>query len=196
MRERKTWIRYIPLLSGILCAYIILLQQEGKNVSIAEWVAIGVACIGVVGTLLATLLQLRRDGKTIDGINGATSSIHKEVSVTGKQVDIIQSGVSVMTESVGIIRDRTGKIDAIASEVTNFSRMRAEASASGVRSDVLLASMSAVFEENKNLQSQLREKNMQIWQLQKENNELKERVALLSKDKTPTRSWEMDEPSL
>ena len=40
---------------------------------IAEWIAIGVALIGVVGTLIGAFMQLKRDGKTIDKIAEHTS---------------------------------------------------------------------------------------------------------------------------
>ena len=85
--ERRTGVAgytYLPIVICTAAAYCILFG--GNRMDTAEWIAIVVALIGVVGALMVNCYQLRRDGKTIEGIDSNTSEIHPTVKNINKRV--------------------------------------------------------------------------------------------------------------
>ncbi len=158
------WYTLAPIVVCIILAYCILLG--GDSMPTEGWVSILVAIIGVIGTLIVTFIQLKRDGKTIGSIHTTTAGIDKTVAAVGVRAETIQVGVTTMGEKVAVIKEQTGKIDSIAKEIEILSRLRSETSNSGVRPDILLASMTTVFEENARLNTQLQDRNKEIRQLQ------------------------------
>ena len=78
--ERRTGVAgytYLPIVICTAAAYCILLG--GNYMNIAEWIAIVGSLIGVAGALVINYFQLRRDGKTIDGISSNTEKTYEVI---------------------------------------------------------------------------------------------------------------------
>lgn len=107
-------------------------------------VSIVVALIAVLGTHCSEMKQLKRDGKTIDKISSDTTDMKPKVDATN-------ANVNSMVKDITKIEERTIKIDAIATEVEVFKRMKNDASGASIKPEVLLAHISAILEENADL---------------------------------------------
>lgn len=173
----------IPAVIGCTVAFCVLTLEEGENtMGTAQWVAIAVAGFGVLGTLIVTFIQLKRDGKTIDQINTTSNSINLATTVTKEKAEKIPE----ISAAVNSIVARNDKIDALAKEMEFQKRLKDEYS-NGFNRDHLMAEMNAVFENNASLHAQLRESKkqieldrVQIFQLNKQLEEKDQQIYKLS----------------
>lgn len=173
----------MPAVIGCAIAFCVLALNEGGNtMNIAQWVAIAVAGFGVLGTLIVTFIQLKRDGKTIDQINATSNSINLATTITKEKAEKIPD----ISAAVNSIVARNDKIDALAKEMEFQKRLKDEYS-NGFNRDHLMAGMSAVFEDNASLHAQLRESKkqieldrVQIFQLNKQLEEKDQQIYKLS----------------
>ena len=146
---------------SLLCIAIICFRSvlaEGLlAMNVGDWITIGGIVIGLIGVILGVTIPLRRDGKTID----ETKSIAADIQPTINNIDYRT-------------KKHTEKIDFIATEMEIFKRMKSEAGGNGIQPEVLIASMSSVFEENAQLRKQYQNAKLQIRKLSLENKQLKD----------------------
>lgn len=179
--ERRTGVAgytYLPIVICTAAAYCILFG--GNRMDTAEWITIVVALIGVVGALLVNYYQLRRDGKTIDGISSNTSEIHPTVkninNNTEKTKEVILESIAPLLSK---IEERNSKIDSIAAEVEYQKRLKSDFSTSASGKEVLIAGIQTVFEENARLNLQHKSDEEKIKALTSENRSLTRQVKRL-----------------
>lgn len=166
-----------PLLICILLAYGIL--YGGINMNIAGWISIVVAIIGVVGALLASLLQLKRDGKTIDKLDGRAEQLPAIAENAKKSVSVLAEQLKPQVDQIS---ERNKKIDFIAGELEYQKRLNERVS-SGVDSrDAILESIKKLYEENARLSAALQSEKEKNYALSIENEKLKSSFAKYKKD--------------
>lgn len=163
-RAGVAWYTYLPIVICTAAAYCILLG--GNRMNIAEWIAIVGSLIGVAGALVINYFQLRRDGKTIDGIS----------SNTEKTYEVILKSITPLLSK---IEERNSKIDSIAAEVEYQKRLKSDFSTSASGKEVLIAGIQTVFEENARLNLQHKSDEEKIAALSSENRSLTRQVKRL-----------------
>ena len=163
-RAGVAWYTYLPIVICTAAAYCILLG--GNHMNIAEWIAIVGSLIGVAGALVINYFQLRRDGKTIDGIS----------SNTKKTYEVIFESITPLLSK---IEERNSKIDSIAAEVEYQKRLKSDFSTSASGKEVLIAGIQTVFEENARLNLQHKSDEEKIAALISENRSLTRQVKRL-----------------
>lgn len=139
--------------------------QELVYTIISAAAVIAAPVIAGIVTLIVQSKQLKRDGRIIDSISSDTTDMMPKV-------ENINSSVNCMVKDVIRIEERNSKIDAIATEIEVFKRLKSEAGGSSVKPEILLATISSVLEENANLRQQHQEDQQKILTLSIENNRL------------------------
>lgn len=199
------WYIFIPTIIGTAAAYYILFG--GKNMDLGGWIAVVVALIGVIGTLIVEFLQLKRDGKTIDGINATANNTDKTTSMMQQAIQGIENTtskthekiISSVSENIDSIRARNDKIDFIVKEFEYHKRIKNEFSEGASGRDIILAGITAVYEENARLNNQHRDDREALMDLLRKNAELQVTIGKLSQQvedlkKAQTKSSEVEHP--
>lgn len=173
----RTWYIYIPVVSAGVSSLLFWLiylwgayfmgYRELITAIIAATATLLAAIVGGIISLIVQGRQLKRDGKTIDETKVAVTDIKPKVDNTNLVVNDVE-------KSVSRIEERSSKIDFIATEMEVYKRMKSEAGGNGIQPDVLIASMSSVFEENARLRKQYQNARLQIRKLSLENEQLKD----------------------
>lgn len=169
--------------SAIIC-FRNVLAEVLINMGIGDWITIVGIIIGFIGVILGVTIPLRRDGKTIDSISADTTDMKPKVGN-------INSVVNDIVKDIVKIEERNSKIDAIATEIEVFKRLKSETTGNSVKPEVLLASISSVLDENAQLRRQHQEDQRQILTLSTENNKLRfrnQQLEITLKQQTPTSS--------
>lgn len=168
----------------IICtisSYLILFG--GTEMDAKGWISLVVAVIGVCGSVIMALLQLKRDGKNIDRIDSCTSEMKPTVQsihrVTEKTQDFLRDSIR---PSLGAIQQKADKIDSIADGFREFKRLEAYYSDGLVCRDVLLSQMSAVFAENTRLNEKSKGLDAENQALKYENRTLKDRIQICEEE--------------
>lgn len=88
MREKSnSIITFFPLSVGLVLSFLILWRN--RTMGETGWIPILVAVTGVLGALIVAILQLKRDGKTIDSISGHTADMKPRVeNIQTEAIDI------------------------------------------------------------------------------------------------------------
>ena len=192
MKESNcTPLAFIPLWAGVGCALSVLCG--GENISSGH-IAILVAIIGVIGTLIVTFLQLKRDGETINSIGSNTTDMKPRVENIEKDVEKAKDTlIESVKPSLKDISDRNEKIDQIYKEIEYHKRLQQELSENALGHDSLLAGINAVYAENARLNQSYRVAKETIIRLTNENSKLKKRVDYLERLQKPehgrTQQW-------
>lgn len=156
----------------VITALMIVLGGDGMNTT--AWISLVVAIIGVLGAILTAVLQLKRDGKSIDRIDAATAEIKPSVQsiqkTTEKTQDILRDSIK---PSLTAIQQRTDRIDYIADGFKEFKRLEAYYSGGLVNREILLGQIGAVFTENTRLNEKCKELEREKQVLVDENRALK-----------------------
>ncbi len=189
-KNESAWIVYMPIIICLLAAYSVLFCAHGeeKYMTVAEWVAIAVGLIGVVGTLIVALLQLKRDGKTIDSISSTTTGIDKDTAIVKVEVQTISTNVSSILPNINTLTASTSKLDFIAQEFEYQKRIKQEFSENAGGRDFLLAGISSIYEENARLAQLHREDQETVVKLVAQVGNLSRRVTQLEKELQDARS--------
>lgn len=138
-----------------------------------EWVTIVGSLIGVAGAIVINYFQLRRDGKTIDGISSNTSEIRPTVKNINNNTEKTNKVIfESITPLLSKIEERNSKIDSIAAEVEYQKRLKSDFSTSASGKEVLIAGIQTVFEENARLNLQHKSDEEKIATLLLENSSL------------------------
>ena len=186
-KHRNLWIAGLPVWIGTIIALLMIWRRS--NMTPIEWSAVLVALISGVITLIMTLLQLKRDGKTIDNISTTTSNTDTTTSVMKPMVERIDAQVcqthhtliSTVSHDIAAIGERNSKIDFIHKELEYQQRLNREFSENAVGRDSLLAGINAVYAENARLNQLHRGDQETIIRLIAENGKLQTKVEQLEK---------------
>lgn len=73
----QIWQLWLP--AWIYAGIIFFLSWRDVHMSMEQWIGLIVALLTIAGTLIATFWQLKRDGKTIDGISSDTTQVKSDV---------------------------------------------------------------------------------------------------------------------
>ena len=146
---------------------------------VSGWISIIVAIIGVVGVLIASLLQLKRDGKTIDKLDGRTEHIPAIADNTKKSVEMLTERIAPQIDQVST---RNDKIDLIASEIEYQKRLNDRVSTGVDSRDVILESIKKLYMENAQLSTALQAEKEKNYTLSIENEKLKASLSECEKD--------------
>ena len=140
----------MPLAFSAVAVFWLALKEDNMNVS--DWLAIVVALIGVIGALIANLIQLKRDGKTITNIDSTTSEAKTQIKSidenTKKVRDVI---VEEIRPEVKQISSANSKLDYITGEIEYQRRIKSDVSSAVNDSAYLIAGINKVYEENARL---------------------------------------------
>ncbi len=161
--------------SIVVCLISALVIVSGGNgMDTTGWISLTVAVIGVLGAIVVAVLQLKRDGKSIDRIDSATAEIKPSVQsiqkTTEKTQDILRDSI---TPSLTAIQQRTDRIDYIADGFKEFKRLEAYYSSGLVNREILLGQIGAVFTENTRLNETCKQLERDNQVLMDENRALK-----------------------
>lgn len=169
----------MPLIISVSSALWLVLTEETMDAS--NWIAILVAIIGVIGSLIATFIQLRHDGKTISKIDSTASETKPQIKAieerTKKVRDVI---VEEIRPEVKQLSSANHKLDYITREIDYQKRIKADIGSAVNDSAYLIAGINKVYEENARLSRECAAQNERVRiltveksNLIKENRELK-----------------------
>lgn len=141
------------------------------------WISLAVAVIGGTIPLITTFIQLKRDGKTIDAISLNTAKIEPTVmdikEDTTKTKNVVVDELKPVLNEIG---KRNEKIDFLATELAYQNRLKNSFTENVTSRDVMLAGITAVYEENARLSEQHRNDQEKIISLTVERNNLKRKL--------------------
>lgn len=170
----------------VIVIYIVSAQMilfGGIEMDTTGWISLAVAAIGVCGSVLLVLFQLKRDGKSIDRIDSCTSEMKPTVQnvekIVEKTQDLVRDSIRPSLEAV---QQQTEKITVIADGFREFKRLEGYFSNGLVRQDVLLSQIGAVFAENARLNERAQALEAENRALKNENQELKDKLRSLEKE--------------
>ena len=173
-RSKYIPLAFIPLWLGAGCGLSILYGGEYMN---SGQIAILVAIIGVIGTLVVAYLQLRRDGNTINSIGSDTTNMKPRVENIEKNVEKTKDAlIESVKPSLKDIVERNEKIDEIYKEIEYHQRLKQEFSENAFGRDNLLAGINTIYAENARLNQLHHADQEQIIRLINENGKLKEKI--------------------
>lgn len=155
----------------------------GIKMDAKGWISLAVAVIGVCGSVLLVLLQLKRDGKSIDRIDSCTSEMKPTVQnvekIAEKTQDLVRDSIR---PSLDAVQQQAEKITVIADGFREFKRLESYFSNGLVRQDVLLSQIGAIFTENARLNERAQALAAENRALKNENQELKDKLRSLEKE--------------
>ena len=164
---------YVPILVSTVLGLSLLYSKDDHNMQIAEWIAIGVALIGVVGTLIGAFMQLKRDGKTIDKIAEHTShSSYIEENTKECKKELIEQVRPCLDKIVS----RNEDIQFVAEELRYQKRIKDSFSGGVADRDVVLQNIQSLYEHNAILNEALKSERQKNAILSIENQKLKQQL--------------------
>lgn len=147
----------------------------------SQWITLIVGLLTIAGTLIAAHWQLRRDGKSIDGISSDTSQMKPKV-------ENIEDIAKAQAKDIGLL----------VSDLDHRKRLEAEFPQGMSGRDLISIGSNRMIEENAQLNRQYQELNLlylkaqnSVNELQAENAQLRSQIselkAELEKEQTPNR---------
>ena len=183
--RQKLWLWLPTTLSLFYLWGLIVMEFDLISAIIGGAVTLVVSVLTLFGVQLSESRQLKRDSESIKETKNIAADT--KLTVTG-----LNASVEAIKPSISQIDDRTKKIDSIATEIAIFRELR-NGTSGGVRPEVMLASMSAVFEENAMLKNQVKEAQNRVLDLTEENQRLNAKVHQLEGKLRASRSHGRDE---
>lgn len=169
-------ISSIIIMFGCIIAEIILFTG-GKNMDVAQWVAIAIAIFGVAGGIWTQIVQFKKDAQRIDNVNKTSSEVLKDTTGFKPQIESTYKNVSEMRDKM--LRDEASINNALSgvSELVEAKRIeeriKAEASQSVCSPEILTAEIKLLFETNAEIASENAMLKKENKMLQHENKILK-----------------------
>ena len=174
MREKSnSIITFFPLSVGLVLSFLILWRN--RTMGETGWIPILVAVTGVLGALIVAILQLKRDGKTIDSISGHTADMKPRVENIQTEAIDIRKKVSEKilpqlndiskqdAELKGLVEgDISSSLKVLTNEVEYQRRLKQELSPQLESRDRMVARIDLIFQENARLELELREKEKEL----------------------------------
>ena len=162
--------RYI-MLWCIAVAYGLLLYSGsgGDYMGIAEWVAIGVALLGVAGGIWMQVVQFKKDAQRIESVNKTSGEVKNDT--TEMKPILIQTSENVKEMSHGFLERKTkidetmGRIEKLAAAKEVDDAIRQRVSSSIDNPQYIQNAVKLVYEKNAELErekSELINEKMQL----------------------------------
>lgn len=155
----------LPLWIGCIVSLIIL--GVDNNMGTGAVISICVAIIGVIGSLIVAIFQLKRDGKTIDIINNNTKNTENIYDNTKNTEKML---IGEIKPNIDTIIKNTDNISIIVDEVKYQNRIRNDISNTlNIDKDFFLQGVNTVFDNNAKLNKNISELNQKINKLEQKN---------------------------
>lgn len=175
---------------------LLLYEQGGKYMSVAEWVAIAIALFGVAGGIWRQVVQFKKDGQRIEGVNETSQSVKEDTSVMRPSVERMDKSVQEMREKYIARENRIDSTMENISELLEAKRieeaLKQRISQSIENPSYIEGAVKAVYEKNASLQirvNELTDINVILEQenavLKQQNQELKNEVKKLRMERQP-----------
>lgn len=155
---------------------LIIYTNGGKNMETAEWVAIGVALLGVAGGIWGQLIQFRKDAQRIESVNSTACDVKKDTAVIKPQVILTEKNVKEIRD--GFLKRETridtalGSIEKMMEEQIVNERIKQKVSSVIDNPTYIMNAVNLVYERNAGLETELA-------RLQTENLQLKAKITQL-----------------
>lgn len=184
--QHTLWHLLPIFVSQIYLWWVILMDVDIISAIIGGAVTLIVCVISLFAAQISDSRKMKKDSERIKETSSAVSDLRPVIGL------IHQNGETTKT-NVALIQKDTAKIDSIAAEISTFKQMRSDLSGA-VKPEVILASMTAVFEENASLRHKLEESEKNANRLVRENEALASRIRALEKghDCGKAADWEME----
>lgn len=180
MGTRRTSIWQLFLPSWMCTMFLLFLLWEDSDMNMTQWIALIVALVTVAGTLIAAFWQLKRDGKTIDGISSDTSHMKPQIDQIGKNTERVKDIVIERIQpAMASIEHSGSKIDFIAGEIEYQKRLKKDLSPEFQNRDRILAEIQAVYAKNAALNQQNIDFQNRNLNLMRQNEQLRAQISQL-----------------
>lgn len=175
---------------GFICAAIILLSAGEQHMDTAGWISITVVLIAVAIGMWLPIIQLKKDGQRIDGVNKTTAQVKADTSEMkpkvsnieelSKQIsnDIVRTILPQMIH-VGKIEESVGKL---LEGYLVEKEIKSRVSSSLNNPDYLLGGIQSLFEINAGYNQQIQKLTNDNLLLQNENEGLRKEVKQLQEE--------------
>lgn len=174
---KRGYLPFMIIVAGCITGEMILLLGEKTDMTIAEWIAIIVAAIGLVGGIWTQIVQFHKDAQRIESVNKTANDVKADTTDMKPRVSNIEKHTLQLRDNMMV---KSGRIDEAingVSELVNAYRVEYEiknrVSYNLISPDYLLRGIKAVYDENARLNSLNQE-------LSSENILLKNQVAALT----------------
>lgn len=175
----KIVLSIMPIISATAIAFSILGMEESNM----WWIAIITALIGVFGSVIVAIFQLKRDGKTIDATSRNVLDIKPKVdNISDDTKKIRDVVIESINPTLSHISEKGSKIDFIASEIEYQKRLHEQVSHDVDNRDIIVQSIDVLYEKNASLNKEVTTLKVQNNFLSRENNNLKNENQQLKSD--------------
>lgn len=191
--QSRKYYFLIPIVISQICAYAILFTDNGgikfMDGVIIALIGVIAAIGGVIGTGVFNYMQLKRDGKTINQIENATSRMDPTVKNindnTKDSRDILIKNINptlnTLEKQQNAFDGKLDKIDYVVKEFEYQKRLKEQYS-SGLNKDVIQGEIDAVYVRNAMLEQRVNEKEKTIAELAFQNKSLQKSNEVLQKE--------------
>lgn len=188
-------IPFIIIGIGIFTAEIILMR--GSDMGVAEWVAIGIALLGIAGGIWGQIVQFNKDAQRIDGVNQTVHSIKDDTIKMEPSIARIEDNTNAMKDKMletilpGIktINKMEDDLDVLVRKAEYEEKLRKDVTNVVMDPAIIKSAVDVIYEENTKLNKQVAILNSQNIILQNENNRLQKEIAYL---KNMVQEYSMD----
>lgn len=178
--------RYVVLWCTVVSIGLIIYSNGGNYMSIAEWIAIGIALAGVAGGIWAQIIQFKKDAQRIDGVNKTSGEVKNDTVFMKPLVKKTDANVQELRDS---FLKRENQIDATMKDIGKLvaakeidDAIKQRISSTVDNPEYIKNAVSLVYEKNAALSSKVAELNNEkiqlsahIQALKNENGKLKQK---------------------
>lgn len=186
-------IPYVPsiiIVIGFICAEIILLSGGEQDMDTAGWISITVALIAVASGIWMQIVQFKKDGQRIDGVNKTTAQVKADTSEMKPKVSNIEElSKQISNDIVRTILPQMNHVGRIEESVGKLlegylveKEIKSRVSSSLNNPDYLLGSIQSLFEINAGYNQQIQKLTNDNLLLQNENEGLRKEVKQLQEE--------------
>lgn len=178
----------INILTTIIALIVLMLGAEGGNglegIIITSAVAIGVAILGLIGSVIIAIIQSKKQGDVTLDVKVDTSDMKPTVTNIREDTSKIRGEVvEKLVPNLQTISTMASKVDSIHSEVEYQKRLKSELSTGLSNKDYLVNGIEKLYERNGQLEKENRELRIlltdaqgQVERLRAENAELQSQI--------------------
>lgn len=180
----------IIIVIGFICAELILLSGGEQDMDTAGWISITVALIAVASGIWMQIVQFKKDGQRIDGVNKTTAQVKADTSEMKPKVSNIEElSKQISNDIVRTILPQMNHVGRIEESVGKLlegylveKEIKSRVSSSLNNPDYLLGSIQSLFEINAGYNQQIQKLTNDNLLLQNENEGLRKEVKQLQEE--------------
>ena len=189
---------YVSLWCFLVSLLLLLYEQGGNYMDVAEWVAIAIALLGVASGIWRQVIQFKKDGQRIEGVNETAKSVKEDTAVMRPSVDRTDKNVQELKEKyISKENQINSTIEGVAEllEAKRIDDAVKQRISQAVESPLYIESaVKSIYEKNASLQTmvnELTEANNVLEHennvLRKQNQDLQNEIQKLKKELQPDR---------